>query len=216
MDQIALRDALCQAYAAGALSPAMALMVDTQATLAPAVRAQRDAAETAAAALFEREAAPALSFSLDDVLARVGVQEMPPQAPRVDDPIGAELARLPAPLRDAALAAAAAGERWRFASPGMRTLALNIEGGGRAELFRIKPGHGAPMHTHNGEEFTLLIEGAFHDGHARFGVGDIAYATPALTHRPIAEPGPICYAFAVTDAPLKFRGALGVVQQLFG
>jgi len=214
MDQPALRDALAQAYAAGSLSPALTLLVDTQAALSPAMRAARDAAEAIATAGFERNEAN-ISFSFDDVLARAGAQDAPPATPHLDHPIAAELQRLPAPLRDAALRAASNGSRWRFAAPGLRTLAMPTHGEGHAELFRILPGHGAPMHTHTGEEFTLVIEGAFHDGHARYDAGDIAYGHPTLTHRPIAEPGPTCYAFAVTLSPLRLTGALGALQRLF-
>jgi putative transcriptional regulator len=215
MDQRVLTDALCQAYAAGGLSPALALLVDTQAALQPGVRAQRDAAEALAAASFEHDDA-ALGFTWEDVLARAGVQERPAPAAALASPLSAELSRLPEPLRTAALSAAANGAHWRCGAPGLRILALETQGEARAELFRIEPGHGAPTHTHEGEEFTLVIEGAFHDGHARYDAGHISYATPALTHRPIAEPGPICYALAVTDAPLRFTGALGALQRLFG
>lgn len=215
VDQATLQDALAESVASGRASAPLALLAETQAALAPRARAALGAAEAIASARFEGEAAAPVVLS-DAVLARLDAigQEQPAKHTQ-SDALAAELARLPAPLRDVALQAAANGARWTFAAPGLRSLLISDENGVRAEVLRIQPGHGAPTHTHEGSEYTLVLEGAFHDGHAHYGVGDISFAHPDLTHRPIAEPGPVCYAFAVTEAPLRFKGALGMVQRLF-
>lgn len=215
VDQATLQDALAEAVASGRASAPLALLAETQAALAPRARAALGAAEAIASARFEGEAAAPVALS-DAVLARLDAigQEQPAKHTQ-SDALAAELARLPAPLRDVALQAAANGARWTFAAPGLRSLLISDENGVRGEVLRIQPGHGAPTHTHEGCEYTLVLEGAFHDGHAHYGVGDISFAHPDLTHRPIAEPGPVCYAFAVTEAPLRFKGALGVMQRLF-
>ncbi len=215
VDQATLQDALAEAVASGRASAPLALLAETQAALAPRARAALGAAEAIASARFEGEAAAPVALS-DAVLARLDAigQEQPAKHTQ-SDALAAELARLPAPLRDVALQAAASGARWTFAAPGLRSLLITDDNGVRAEVLRIQPGHGAPTHTHEGSEYTLVLEGAFHDGHAHYGVGDISFAHPDLTHRPIATPGPVCYAFAVTEAPLRFKGALGVVQRLF-
>lgn len=213
--QADIQDALAEAVASGRASAPLALLAQTQAALAPRARATLETAEAIASAQFEGEAAAPVALS-DAVLARLDAigQELPAKHTPADA-LAAELARLPAPLRDAALASAANGARWTFAAPGLRSLLVSNENGVRAEVLRIQPGHGAPTHTHGGSEYTLVLEGAFHDGHAHYGAGDISFARPDLTHRPIATPGPVCYAFAVTEAPLRFKGVLGVVQRLF-
>lgn len=216
MDQALLREMLARHYAAGALDPALALLAETQAALVPAARAEMAAAEALAGALFERSPiTPMAPSALDAVLAKIrsASAEEPKHAPP-PDALAAELAVLPAPAREAALTAAAQGKRWAFAAPGLRALVLSERDGVKCELLRIWPGHGAPTHTHEGAEYTLVLQGAFHDGHARYDVGDISYATPELTHRPVAERGAICYALAVTEQGLRFTGALGAVQRL--
>jgi hypothetical protein len=35
-----------------------------------------------------------------------------------------------------------------------------------------------------------------------------------MVHHPIAEPGDLCFALAVTDAPLLFKGPLAVIQRI--
>ncbi|MBV9539849.1 MAG: transcriptional regulator, partial [Alphaproteobacteria bacterium] len=41
-----------------------------------------------------------------------------------------------------------------------------------------------------------------------YACGDVQSTTPALTHEPAADPGPVCINLAVTDAPLIFKGLL--------
>ncbi|MEM6850922.1 MAG: cupin domain-containing protein, partial [Pseudomonadota bacterium] len=83
----------------------------------------------------------------------------------------------------------------------------------KVDLLRIQPGFGAPRHTHEGAEITLVVRGAFSDETGRYGPGDVSIASQAVTHRPIAEEGETCYALSVTDAPLAFTGALGWLQR---
>lgn len=145
-------------------------------------------------------------------------------------PPAEEIARLPAPVR---ARVAACGRRWSFVAPGVRALDLEMtpaaagpetarapargqRKGGEVRLYRIEPGHGVPAHGHHGGEVTLVLTGAFADGRDRYGPGDIAVAGPDITHKPVAEPGAVCYALAITDAPLRLTGALGVVQRLLG
>ncbi len=219
MDQGSIRSEFARAYASGALSPALALMVEAQAALVPAQAQAVAAAENAAAALFEQSGAISLRpGALAAMMARIDALAQDEAAPSPAAPpasgLMAELAALPEPVRRAAAEAEARGESWRTAAPGLRTLRLMEADGTETELLRIQPGHGAPAHTHSGGEYTLVLQGAFHDGHALYGVGDISYADPDLTHRPIAEPGPICYALAVTEGPLAFKGVLGALQRL--
>lgn len=216
MPQALLRETLARAYAAGAIEPALALLVETQAALAPEARREVELAETAAAALFDRAEVSEMTVgSLDAVFAKISATPAASPSRPGRSALLAELAPLPAPVREAALRAAEDGAKWTFAAPGLRSLLISDDEGLRCELLRIQPGHGAPTHTHHGAEYTLVLQGAFHDGHARYGAGEISYATPELTHRPVAEPGPLCYALAVTEEGLRFKGALGAMQRLF-
>ena len=215
--QIALRERLAAAYTAGALSPALAMLVETQAALVPDAAHDLALADAAAGALLEEEAPVALAAdALEKVFARI-TNETPAFVPRTAPSAGRhadDLATLPEPVRSLALAALARSS-WTFATPGIRSLALDVGGDAKAEILRIEPGAAAPTHTHEGEEFTLVLTGAFHDARGVYRVGDIAHADPSVTHKPTGEPGAVCYSLAVTDAPLAFKGALGVLQRLW-
>jgi putative transcriptional regulator len=125
-----------------------------------------------------------------------------------------EILDLPAPVRDAALNAMEHGG-WKFAGRGLKRLVLAepTAEGVHVELLRIMPGSGSPRHDHEGDEVTLVLCGAYHDGHQRYGAGEIALAHKGLVHQPIAEPGGVCFALAVNVGDLRFSGAMGLMQR---
>lgn len=221
-NQSVLRERLQSAYAAGALDPAMRLLVETQAALRPEARSDLALSEEIAGAFFETETpAPMAADSFDSVMSRIadmGREDHPEhptrRAARAASTVIDEILHLPHPLQDFALDAIAAGG-WTFAGPGLRTLPIDTGKGSKAEILRIEPGWGAPRHAHRGGEYTLVLAGSFSDERGRYGIGDIACAGPAVTHRPIANAGEVCYSLAVTDAPLAFTGPLGLIQKLW-
>jgi putative transcriptional regulator len=218
-DQLALRERLVQAYAAGHLNGAMRKLVEAQAEIAPDAEDELAAAEALAVAFFDAEPPAALSqAALENTMARLSQDPAPPAAQQMAaNRAGAvidEILRLPHCLHDEALEAIGRGG-WTFAGPGLRTLKIAMEDGAEAEIIRIEPGWGAPRHTHHGGEYTLVLTGAFVDERGRYEPGDIAVAGPGITHRPHAAPGQVCYALAVCEAPLEFTGALGLIQKLW-
>lgn len=219
---------LATEYAAGRLSAPMCLLVETQASMRGDVAAAIAEGEVLGGALLE-SAAPALMADNAEAIALAAIEALETGAGEAAglgsaavDPVRAassgskwleEILALPDPLRERVLES---GLDWRFAAPGVRRIALMKDGGAEAELLRIEPGHGAPRHTHAGREFTLVLTGAFHDGIKRYAAGDLAAVDSETTHRPIAEAGEICYALAVTDGALEFKGLPGLVQKWLG
>jgi putative transcriptional regulator len=222
IDQTALRERLVAAYAAGALEPALQILVEAQGAILPESHRDRLLAEYAAGAMFESEEPVAMSAdALDQVFTRIDSGETNSsramkavRAARAATQLIDEVLALPSPVRDHALEAIGEGG-WTFAGPGIRVLPLPCAGPSKLELLRIEPGWGAPRHTHKGGEYTLVLAGAFHDNRGIYRAGDIAVAGPGIVHRPTAEQGEICYSLAVTDAPLEFTGALGFIQKLW-
>jgi putative transcriptional regulator len=223
MDQFSFAGSLASAYASGSLDPALRLMLETQASLRSQTRAALDQADSMAGAFLEGEIPQALApLALEAVLTRL--EEAPAQPPLEESPqqraaraassVIDEILRLPRPVQDVALDALGAGG-WTFAGPGLRVLKLPVGDQARTELLRIEPGWGAPRHSHRGPEFTLVLAGAFSDSRGRYGVGQIAVAGPDLTHSPVADAGEVCYALAVTEAPVELSGALGLLQRLW-
>ncbi len=221
-----LGDELYAAYSSGALSGPMRLLIDAQAAVDTEVARSRDEADAAAGLMLETIEPAALSGSaLAEVAAAIDAEEAAlgeaGRAPGAHADLAAqkaaaaagnaikELLDLPEPVRDLALETA----QWNFAGPGVRTMDLIQDGAAKAQLIRLEPGCGVPHHGHDCREFTLVLTGAFQDGRARYGKGELCAADPATEHKPTAEYGEVCIALAVTDGPLAFTGPLGWVQR---
>jgi putative transcriptional regulator len=139
-----------------------------------------------------------------------------PTSPEADD---AAFPGLPAPLRSI-VADAQRRRGWHHLLPGIQALDLapalprpRSGAAARAELLRVYPRWGIPRHAHGGEELTLVLEGGFTDETGHFGAGDIALADPDLIHHPMADPGPPCLCFIVSDTAPRFTGALGALTR---
>lgn len=105
---------------------------------------------------------------------------------------------------------------WQSLGPGIRHCVLAKDRHGAvARLLRIAPGRGVFPHSHHGNEMTLVLQGSYRAGSARFLPGDVECADETVTHQPIADADATCICLAVTDAPLQFRNLLGRMMQPF-
>jgi putative transcriptional regulator len=203
--------ALLQAAANGELSPAVSRILAAHARLCAMCGEAMSRIECVGGAeLAQEEGVDVAPDALERVLAELGDIEAP------HPPVHDSLQALPREIRDI-VAPTVAKIAWYTGAPGLKVLDLKlppIAGGETFQLFRIEPGYGLPRHTHGGQEFTLVLTGAFKDERGVYRRGDISIGDESVTHRPVAEPGEICYALAVTTAPLKFKGPLGLLQRV--
>jgi putative transcriptional regulator len=87
-------------------------------------------------------------------------------------------------------------------------LPLSVKGF-KAALMRLKPGAAMPVHTHRGNEFTLVLAGGYKDGGNQFLRGDFDFKDPSHEHRPIVDDDGPCLCLVVLDAPVKLTGGFG-------
>jgi putative transcriptional regulator len=100
--------------------------------------------------------------------------------------------------------------RWKSWVSGVEEYVIETRRHGyRASLLRIRPGKAMPMHTHAGDELTVVLDGAYNDEAGHFGRGAIEIADSAVLHRPIADPLVGCVCLAVLSAPVQLTGMLG-------
>ena len=188
-------------YASGALPQGASLVVAGHLTFCPDCRNVAREAEMVGGALLEAE--PLAPLAVDPATL---VLDDEAEAAATDAAIpGADV---PSPLRPY-VGARLADIRWRTFWPGMQT--TRIRGTGDAaeiSLLRLRPGTGMPIHTHGGDELTLVLKGSYSDETGRYALGDVALADPALTHRPVADPGGYCVCLTVVDGSLKFSSRL--------
>jgi putative transcriptional regulator len=78
-----------------------------------------------------------------------------------------------------------------------------------ARFYKIAAGKELPQHTHNGNEFTLVMADSFSDLSGDYHPGDFILADTSTHHQPKAHDKEDCICFAVMDAPLKMTGFFG-------
>ena len=97
---------------------------------------------------------------------------------------------------------------WKKIMPGLWEYEFEDEGQ-HVSLIRVRAGAKLPVHTHDGQEITLVLQGSFHDGTGNYRSGDIAIADESVNHQPIAGMDEDCICFSVVDNPIRLTGPLG-------
>ena len=210
-----LGDALLLSHASGSLGEAWSLAVATHIALCPTCRANVARAEAIGGALVEEIAPAAMSENaFSSVLERLGDSVAAGEAPRAQAPVVGDI-RIPEPLRSyVAGGGTGAGLPWRRLGLGAYQIPIATrDRSATARLLRIPAGKPVPEHGHGGLELTLVLSGAFTDGDAYFGPGDIEEADEAVVHKPHAVAGEDCICLAVTDAPLRFESPIMRMMQ---
>lgn len=99
---------------------------------------------------------------------------------------------------------------WSGMSKSLKEFVLPISGNGyTAKFYKIAAGKELPVHTHKGNEYTLVLDGSFSDNAGEYKQGDFILADTHTIHQPKAANDGDCICFAVTDAPLKMTGFFG-------
>lgn len=194
-------------YATGTLDEAWSLAIACHLTFCPHCRRELKAVEAAAGTMVEEIAPQRVSAGgFAAVADRLGPQERrPPGRKSPSDPDG-----LPAPLRRY-LGGGLGAISWRWSGAGLQSFALPIgkKKGGMVSLLKVAPGAGLPMHTHAGDEITLVLSGGYTAGETAFRRGDVEVTDATVEHRPLAMLDQPCICLAISDAPLRFSGPLG-------
>lgn len=211
-------DDLLLAHAAGRLPEPVGLVVATHLALAPERQTAFREYEALGGAMLEDLRPATLSAgAFDRVLTRLdeegeairipaglsrraksGRPQSVSEGPAVD-------ASIPAPLRDY-IGGRVDDLPWKhYGAVSEASLSLD-ETTYRTRLIVLKAGRSVPKHTHDGQEITVVLKGAFNDGIGRYGRGDISIADAHVDHQPMAEASEDCLCLTVTDAPLRLTG----------
>lgn len=117
--------------------------------------------------------------------------------------------RLPSALQHAEL------QPWHSFGPISRMrFELEQADGARMSLLHMSAGGKIPPHTHQGQEFTLVLAGSFSDQDGRYQQGDIVLRDAQHQHSPQSDEG--CLCLTVVDAPLHFTKGLSQLLNIFG
>ncbi len=207
-----LDEEILAAYAAGTLPQALAIVVASQASICPATRDRLRELEAIGGGLMALGESREMSLgSFEATLKKIAEQaEQPEEATRAEAPC----AVLPKPIRDY-VGGGIDAVRWRPMGMGAWQAILHESGQASARLMHIPAGCELPDHGHKGIEMTLVLQGAFLDGDARYARGDVELADENTEHHPIADIGADCVCLVACVGRLKFSGLLPRLAQPF-
>lgn len=205
-------------YASGALPEPVAMLAATHLALCTTCRSTHSVLESAGGALLEgsvenTEQAATQNPADDVARIREAVFEQldTPQA----DPVVQSTAPgkpdivIPRPLRDY-LGGGIDKVKFRRVSSALEVADIlpdypEIS----TRLMKISAGKAMPRHSHDGNEYTLVLDGGFSDGDSSFHRGDVAIADEHVDHTPVADEGTDCICLAVNCASVRLTGAIG-------
>jgi len=206
-----IQDEWLLSYAAGALSPGRSLLVASHAAYHDDIQEKVADAEAIGGALLDSMIATGVDQRvLERLLGQLDT------APReIAKPRAAEI--FPEPLVEFC-GGGVDSLKWRFMGPGMSHVRLwNGPNDERLWLLRARGGVEVPEHGHNGEEWTLILKGAFQTSAGRYRIGDMDIADESVEHQPIIEPDEECICLALTHGPIRFKSlAARLAQPLIG
>lgn len=213
-----LDDATLLSYSAGALSPAMTLVASAHIESCQHCRdTLRDADQIGGSLLQQQRPTSAPSASARDAMLAMLDNDEPALAPEIEDvlpPFDAD--QLPTALHPW-FGRSIRALRWRRVAPGVQRIRAKGVSGGDLMLLRIAPGSRMPLHSHGGNELTMILQGAYDDVLGHFAPGDVADLDGETEHQPVTSPGVPCICLAATDAPLVFSNWLArSLQPVFG
>jgi len=205
-------DALLMAYASGTADEATSLIVATHLHYCIICRMRNRNMESVGGTLLEELAPqPLAPDALQSTLAKLD-QVKPyerPRAPRSRDGTpGALRSYLGGDLRDV---------RWRKMGPRLAYVPLFRRGDMAVRLLRGVPGADSGAHSHQGLEYTLVLQGGYTDVTGSYAPGDLQVMEAGARHNPVADPGEDCINLAVTTGRLEFDSLLQkIAAPLFG
>lgn len=210
-----LSDDLLLDYASGALDEATSLFVASHLTLCPECRAQAERLDMLGGALMDEIEPIAMSAgALDAMMARLDaandtVDTVTPAAKAVPG------IAMPAPLRRY-FGSDLDGVEWKKQGGGVSiALVPGLGEGSNAFMLKVEPGRAVPQHTHEGNEYVMVLTGGYQDDGGHFVRGDVEQADGSVDHQPIADMGEDCVCLVVTDGPVRFTGKTGWLLNMF-
>ncbi|MDA0361758.1 MAG: ChrR family anti-sigma-E factor [Proteobacteria bacterium] len=204
-----LTDTIMMAYSTGALPEAYSLVVACHVSFCSECRCALEGFDALGGAVLEQTRKSELSEG-----ALSATLDLIANTPAVETPKKYAPSDFPAPLQEY-VGGGSNRVQWRKIGGGMKQAILPIEGETNARLLYIPAGMAVPDHSHNGPEMTMVLQGAFSDEVDRFARGDVEFGDEDLSHKPVADAGQDCICLVATDAPLKFKGLIPRMLQLF-
>ncbi|AHF65289.1 ChrR family anti-sigma-E factor [Pseudomonas cichorii] len=207
-------EATLVSYASGALAQTISLVTAAHFEQCAECRDRLRHAERIGGLLIQQySAAVEPAKGRDAMLARLGE---PPRADVQAEPVVKSPDLLPVALH-AHFGRYLSEQPWKTLLPGVQRVRAKGFEQGNLMLLRIAPGVSMPLHSHEGSEMTLVLQGSYHDELGEYRPGDLADLDSDTQHQPTANGDEYCICVMGTDSPLRFQGLVArMLQPIFG
>lgn len=202
-------------YALGNLSPAKHIVMACQSEISEKVGEEVSFQEEIASTLMTETESVSLSpLFLGEVLSNL------PSRDGEDVTLVSYQGLAPKTLRSA-LGHGLKDVKWGSLVPGVAVHDVlgnrRYQQGDRLYLLKAKGGMQMPEHSHNGEEWSLILTGSYSVGDKTYTRGDLHIEDETVTHAPHITEGEECICLVMTQGPLVMKSWLPkIVQKIVG
>ncbi|MBD2858120.1 cupin domain-containing protein [Spongiibacter sp. KMU-158] len=203
------------AYASGSLSAALGIVIGSHLEMCAVCRAEVARLESVGGSLIDRlTPAPISAARREQIFAQLDAGLGESAEPLSAAPVTQPTSQLPTPLRHFFAVETYDQLPWRWIGPGVRLLSIDC-GEGKLVMLNIGAGRKMPVHSHRGNELTMILQGGYSDALGHFDVGDVADLDSRVEHQPVADADINCICVAGLDDKLQFKGWLARMLQPF-
>ena len=104
---------------------------------------------------------------------------------------------------------------WKSVYKGFKEYNVPLDDKDKIKLIKMDPGTSVPLHSHNGKEYILVIEGSFSDEYGDYTKGDLQINDHNIKHNPIACSDKGCICLSITESDVVFYGPLAPLLNIF-
>ena len=104
--------------------------------------------------------------------------------------------------------------KWKKLFKGFYEHSLNLSEKDSIKLIKMDPGISTPLHSHNGKEYILVLEGSFNDEYGNYPKGSLQINDSNVKHTPIANEKNGCICLSITENELVFYGPFAPILNL--
>ena len=104
---------------------------------------------------------------------------------------------------------------WKTVYKGFKEFKISLNDKDSVKLIKMDPGTSVPLHSHNGKEYILVLDGSFCDEYGEYNKGDMQINDQQIKHNPTACNSRGCVCLSITENDVVFFGKFGSALNLF-
>ena len=104
---------------------------------------------------------------------------------------------------------------WKTVYKGFKEFKIPLSDNDSVKLIKMDPGTSVPLHSHNGKEYILVLDGSFCDEYGEYNKGDMQINDQQIKHNPTANNSNGCICLSITENDVVFFGKFGSALNLF-